>query len=152
MLKFPKTPTRSRIVLEFGVKIILDGDIVSVYLPSRWTDVKSHGLTRPSYCHRLRTCPSVSAFGVRSWKSSNVRKGWSSDGRPKINYLEFLLASEGTLSPWIKTQLYVRRNLQLISWKHMRKEIFKKFSSKKIMFLRWNKILESALDVKWQGS
>jgi hypothetical protein len=39
--------------------------------------------------------PAVSALGVRSWKLSNI--GQSSDGWPKIYYLE-LRASESMLS------------------------------------------------------
>jgi hypothetical protein len=42
-------------------------------------------------------------FGVRSQKVSNV--GQSSNGRPKIYYLELLRASEGTLSRWRRLHL-----------------------------------------------
>jgi hypothetical protein len=42
-------------------------------------------------------------FGERSRKLSNV--GQSSDGGPKILYLELLHASEGTLSRWSRLSL-----------------------------------------------
>jgi hypothetical protein len=44
--------------------------------------------------------PAVRALGVRSRKLRNVRKGQSSDGSPKMYFLELLRASEGTLSRW----------------------------------------------------
>jgi hypothetical protein len=40
----------------------------------------------------------VSTLGVRTRKLTNVSKGCSSDGGPKIYYLELLRASEGILS------------------------------------------------------
>jgi hypothetical protein len=47
--------------------------------------------------------PVVSALAVRSRKLSNV--GRSSDGWPKIYYLELLLALEGTLRHWSRLHL-----------------------------------------------
>jgi hypothetical protein len=45
------------------------------------------------------------ALGMRLRKLSNVRKGPSSDGSPKIYYIEQLRASEGTLSRWSRLHL-----------------------------------------------
>jgi hypothetical protein len=47
--------------------------------------------------------PAVSALSVQSCKLSNV--GRSSDGWPKIYYLELLHASEDTLSSWCRLHL-----------------------------------------------
>jgi hypothetical protein len=46
---------------------------------------------------------STSCGGARSRKLSNI--GRSSDGRPKIYYLELLRVSEGTLSCWSRLYL-----------------------------------------------
>jgi hypothetical protein len=59
-------------------------------------------------------------FGVRSQKLSNV--GQSLDGWPNIYYLEFLRASEGTLSRW--SRLHLQLMLQNVSLLNLHNEGF----------------------------
>jgi hypothetical protein len=53
------------------------------------------------HIHEELDSPAVSALGVRTWKLSNVRKGWVT----KIYYLELLSASGGTISCWFRLHL-----------------------------------------------